>query len=52
MPEENMPVLKRRFEEELDHLEAHLPDGTTRILLFDGARGLWNSGEYNPRFVD
>lgn len=52
MPEENAPVLKRRFEEELDHIEAHLPDGTTKILLFDGARGLWNYVEDNPRFAD
>lgn len=52
MPEENAATLKRRFEEELDHIEEILPDGTTKILLFDGARGLWNYVQDNPRFAD
>lgn len=52
MPEQNAPTLKHRFEEELDHMEAHLPDGTKRLLLFDGARGLWNYVTDNPRFAD
>lgn len=52
MPEQNAPTLKDRFEDELDPMEVHLPDGTIKILLFDGARGLWNSVTDNPRFED
>lgn len=50
MPEENAPTLKHRFEAELDHLEAHLPEGTPKVLLLDGARGLWHYVAANPRF--
>lgn len=52
MPEENAPTLKKRFCDEIDHMEDILPDGTIKILLFDGARGLWNYVEDNPRFAD
>jgi len=52
MPQEKAPTLKKRFCDEIDHLEAHLPDGTIKILLFDGARALWNYVQDNPRFAD
>ena len=52
MPEEKAPTLKKRFCDEIDHMEAHLPDGTIKILLFDGARSLWNYVQDNKRFAD
>lgn len=51
MPEEKAPTLKKRFEAEIDHIEENLPEGIPKILLFDGARGLWSYVEDNPRFV-
>lgn len=52
MPEQNALALKHRFEDELDHIEETLPDGTIKLLLFDGARGLWHYVTDNPRFED
>ena len=52
MPEEKAPTLKKRFEAEIDQMEENLPAGVTKILLFDGARGLWNYIQDNPRFAD
>lgn len=52
MPQEGAPTLKKRFCDEVDHMEEHLPDGTIKILLFDGARGLWNYVEKDKRFED
>lgn len=52
MPEEGWQPLKVRFEEELDHVENQLEAGVKKILLLDGARGLWKYADDNPRFAD
>lgn len=51
MPEKEWPTLKRRFEEELDHIETQLEIGIKKVLLLDGARGLWKYVDDNPRFA-
>lgn len=51
MPEEGWPTLKGRFEKELDHVENQLEAEVQKVLLLDGARGLWKYADDNPRFV-
>lgn len=50
MPEKQWPTLKKRFEEELDHVENQLETDVVKVLLLDGARGLWKYVDGNPRF--
>jgi hypothetical protein len=50
MPEDRAPVFKRKFEAELRDLDRRLPSSVARILLNDGARGLWNYADENPLF--
>lgn len=52
MPEENGTLLKQRFEDELAHIEPHLADGVLKLLLIDGARGLWQYVTDTPRFAE
>lgn len=52
MPEEKTPTLKRRFEDELTHVETQLHERVTKLLLIDGAPGLWRYVEGNARFAD
>ena len=41
MPEERFPTLKRQFETELDAAEAQAGAGLVKVLVLDGAKGLW-----------
>ena len=41
MPEERFPTLKRQFEAELDAAQRQAGPGLTKVLLLDGAKGLW-----------
>lgn len=52
MPEANGTRLKRRFEDELTHSEPQLADGVIKLLVIDGARGLWQYVTDTPRFAD
>lgn len=51
MPEEGGQTLKKRFEEELDHIESQVKDEVEKVFLCDGARGLWKYAETTPRFI-
>lgn len=51
MPEKAWPTLKLRFEEELDHVENQFEIGVKKVLLLDGARGLWKYADDHPRFA-
>ena len=51
MPEEGSQTLKRRFEEELDHIEGQLKDEVEKVFLCDGARGLWKYADTTPWFT-
>jgi len=52
MPEERAPTFKREFERQVaQELEEH-PETITKILLMDGARGLWNYAENTEMFAD
>lgn len=50
MPEERAPVFKAKFEAELDAAETQCPPGTLKVILCDGARGIWNFIDNNERF--
>lgn len=52
MPEENGTRLKRRVEDELAQSEPPLADGVLKLLVIDGARGLWQYVTDTPRFAD
>ena len=52
MPEANGMTLKRDWEFELNDVEKQLPPDTTRVVLVDGARGLWKYIDDNSRFDD
>jgi hypothetical protein len=52
MPEDRAPVFKRKFEAELRDVDRRLPSNVARILLNDGARGLWSYADENPLFDD
>ena len=43
-------TLKRDWEFELNDVEKQLPPDTTRVVLVDGARGLWKYIDDNSRF--
>jgi len=50
MPEDRAPTLKAKFEVELAQTESRLSDEVDRILLCDGARGLWTYLDENPQY--
>ncbi len=52
MPEEKALTLKARFEAELRHAEATLSPTVKKVLLCDGARGLWTYAEETPLLAD
>lgn len=51
MPEERFPTLRRQFEAELDAAEAQAGPGLVKVLVLDGAKGLWTYAEQD-RFQD
>lgn len=51
MPEDLAPTFKRRFEEELSAAEALCPTDVVKVILCDGARGIWTYIDGNPRFA-
>ena len=50
MPEARAPTFKSAFECELDIAESMLPQDIEKVLVCDGARGLWKYIEENERF--
>lgn len=52
MPEDRAATLKQVWERELAAAQEKLPDDVTKILIMDGARGLWNYLEGHDRFTD
>ncbi len=50
MPEDRAPTLKAKFEAELTQTESRLSAEVDRILLCDGARGLWTYLDENPQY--
>ena len=52
MPEPNGKTLKHDWEFELNDIEKQLSPDTTKIVLVDGARGLWKYIDDNSRFDD
>ncbi len=52
MPEEKAVTVKRQFEAELAAAEAQVSPKVVKVLLLDGARGLWTYVEENGRFDD
>jgi hypothetical protein len=52
MPEDRAPTLKAKFERELEETESRLSDKVVRIVLCDGARGLWTYIGENPQYED
>lgn len=50
MPEERAPSFKAKFEAELEAAENKAPPGIAKVLICDGARGLWNYIETSGRF--
>jgi len=50
MPQEKGITFKRRFEEEVRHAEGLLGPEITKVMLCDGARGIWNYVDSNPQF--
>ena len=52
MPEERFPTFKKEFKSLVVDAEDQLPEGTEKILLMDGARGLWSYVDGNPIFDD
>ena len=52
MPEDGAPAFKTKFEAELEAAEAQCPAGIAKVILCDGARGIWNYIDNNVRFDD
>jgi hypothetical protein len=52
MPEDRAKTFKLDFERELTDAEAKLDEPTTKILLCDGARGLWTYANSQPLYDD
>jgi len=50
MPEERFPTFKAKLEREVRHVQSRVPPGIARIVLMDGARGLWKYVENTPLF--
>jgi hypothetical protein len=51
MPEKRAPTFKEHFEAELAHAEAQLGEDVAKVLVLDGARGLWKYVEERPCFA-
>jgi hypothetical protein len=51
MPEERAPTFKEHFEAELAHAEAQVGEAVTKVLVLDGARGLWKYLEERECFA-
>jgi len=51
MPEEKAVTFHQRIDEALDILEHFLPEDGAKILLLDGAKGLWARAGENKRFA-
>ena len=51
MPEDRAPAFKAAFECALDDAESMLPEDIAKVLVCDGARGLWKYIEGNERFA-
>jgi hypothetical protein len=52
MPEDRAVRFKGDFERQLEFIQAKVTDKVPKILLFDGARGLWKYAENTDRFND
>jgi len=52
MPEERALTFKSEFERQVTQELVQLPESITKILLMDGARGLWNYAENTELFAD
>lgn len=52
MPEDKAVSFKGGFERQLEFIEGKIGDKVPKILLFDGARGLWKYAENTERFND
>jgi len=52
MPEDRAKTFKAEFERELADTEAKLDQPTKKLLLCDGARGLWKYADSNSRYDD
>lgn len=50
MPEDGAPTFKGRFEAELSAAEALCGPETIKVVLCDGARGIWSYIEGSPRY--
>jgi hypothetical protein len=50
MPEEKGVTFKRRFEEEVRHAEDLAGSKAARVMLCDGARGIWKYVNSSPQF--
>jgi hypothetical protein len=50
MPEERALTFKAKFEAELDAAETQAPSEITKVLICDGARGIWNYIEESKRY--
>ena len=50
MPEERFPTFKSKLEREVRRAESRLAPGVIKIVLMDGARGLWKYVEDTPLF--
>lgn len=50
MPEERAVTFKQRFEAELEAAEAQCPSKTVKVVLCDGARGIWTYIDENPHY--
>jgi hypothetical protein len=51
MPEDRAPTFKRKFEAELADTQSRLGEDVVRIVLIDGARGLWSYIDEHPAFA-
>lgn len=51
MPEDRAPTFKAAFECELNNAESMLPEDIRKVLVCDGARGLWKYIEGNEGFA-
>ena len=52
MPEQGAEAFKIEFERQVAQEIEHLPEEITKVLLMDGARGLWTYAENTPLFTD
>ncbi|HDP33965.1 MAG TPA: hypothetical protein ENN29_02525 [Candidatus Hydrogenedentes bacterium] len=50
MPEEHALTFKAKFEAELEAAEAQCPSNTVKVMLCDGARGIWTYIDGNTRY--